>query len=62
MVKATKQRRFTVSLDEGDYVALRDLSESQKPKLNLQYLVRLAVKNLLEQHAAEQLSFPLEHR
>jgi hypothetical protein len=49
-----------VSLDESDYVALRQLGESQKPSLNLQYLLRLAVKNLLDQHAANQLSFPLD--
>jgi len=62
MVKASKQKRFTVSLDEADYAALRELGESQKPSLNLQYLVRLAVKNLLDQHAAKQLSFPLDRR
>jgi hypothetical protein len=62
MANAAKQKRFTVSLDESDYAALRDLGESQKPSLNLQYLVRLAVKNLLDQHAAEQLSFPLNRR
>jgi hypothetical protein len=62
MTKAAKQKRFTVSLDEADYAALRDLGESQKPSLNLQYLVRLAIKNLLDQHAAKQLSFPLDRR
>jgi hypothetical protein len=60
MAKPQKQKRFTVSLDESDYVALRQLGESQKPSLNLQYLLRLAVKNLLDQHAANQLSFPLD--
>ena len=62
MAKAAKQKRFTVSLEEADYTALRELGESQKPSLNLQYLVRLAVKNLLDQHAAKQLSFPLDKR
>ncbi|RWG42966.1 ribbon-helix-helix domain-containing protein [Mesorhizobium sp.] len=55
----SQQKRFTVSLDQADYEALRELAEAQKPPLNLQYLVRLAVRNLLEQHAAKQLSFPL---
>jgi hypothetical protein len=60
MVKASQQKRFTVSIDQVDYDALRALAEAQKPPLNLQYLLRLAVKNLLEQHAAKQLSFPLD--
>lgn len=62
MAKPPRQKRFTVTLDEADYVALRELGEAQKPPLNLQYLVRLAIKNLLEQHANEQLSFPLDWR
>lgn len=62
MAKPPRQKRFTVTLDEADYVALRELGESQKPPLNLQYLVRLAIRNLLEQHANEQLSFPLDWR
>lgn len=62
MARRSKQKRFTVSLDEADYTALRDLGESQKPNLNLQYLVRLAIRNLLDQHAAKQLSFSLDQR
>lgn len=53
-------KRFTVSLDPADYAALRALGEAQKPPLNLQYLLRLAVKNLLDQHATKQLTFPLD--
>jgi hypothetical protein len=59
MPNVLRYRRFTVSLDERDYKALRKLGESQKPPLNLQYLVRLAVRNLLDQHAGEQPSKPL---
>jgi hypothetical protein len=62
MAKASEQKRFTVSLDEADYAALRKLGEAQKPSLNLQYMVRLAVKNLLDQNAAKQLSFPLDRQ
>lgn len=60
MSRSTQQKRFTVSVEQADYDALRELAETQKPPLNLQYLLRLAVKNLLEQHAAKQLSFPLD--
>lgn len=62
MPKSTKQKRFTVSLDAADYESLRTLAESQQPSLNLQYVVRLAVRNLLDQYAANQLSFPLDRR
>ena len=56
MPNVPRYRRFTVSLDERDYKALRKLGEIQKPPLNLQYLVRLAVRNLLDQHAEKQTS------
>ena len=59
MPKARQQKRFTVSLDAADHQALLELGQAQRPPLNLQYLVRLAVRNLLDQHAAKQLSFPL---
>jgi hypothetical protein len=55
-----KHKRFTVSIDRADYEALQELGQSVKPPVNLQYLVRLAVRNLLEQHAARQLALPLE--
>ena len=54
------QKRFTVALDTADYDALVELSRSANPPVNLQYLLRLAVRNLLEQHAARQLTFPLD--
>jgi len=58
----THQKRFTVSVDQADYDALRNLGRAVSPPVNLQYLMRLAVRNLLEQHAAKQLTFPLERR
>ena len=62
MAALTQQKRFTVSVDQADYDALVALGQSVNPPLNLQYLVRLSVRNLLEQYADQQLSFPLEHR
>jgi hypothetical protein len=56
MPNVSRYRRFTVSLDESDYKALRELGEGQKPPLNLQYMVRLAVRNLLDQRAGERTS------
>ena len=52
------QKRFTVSLEESDYVALGELGRSVTPSLNLQYMVRLAVRSLLDQHESAQLPFP----
>ncbi|PAQ02003.1 hypothetical protein CIT25_11350 [Mesorhizobium mediterraneum] len=62
MAGLTQQKRFTVSVDRADYEALQELGRSVSPPVNLQYLVRLAVRNLLEQHASKQLTFPLERR
>lgn len=60
LTKAEKQKRFTVSLDAADYDALRAIADDHRPPLKLQYVVSVAVKNLLERHATKQLSFPLD--
>ena len=62
MARLNHQKRFTVSVDQADYDALQDLGRAVSPSVNLQFLVRLAVRNLLDQHAAKQLTFPLERR
>ncbi|MHB8388897.1 MAG: hypothetical protein ACYDBH_04850 [Acidobacteriaceae bacterium] len=41
-------KRFTISLDTGDYEALRKLAEAQRPPLPLQYVVRLAIRRFLD--------------
>lgn len=62
MTEAKQQKkRFSVSLDQGDYEALRALAEGHRPSLKLQYVVNVAVKSLLERHAAKQLIFPLDN-
>ena len=62
MARLKHQKRFTVSVDQTDYDALQDLAQTVSPPVNLQYLMRLAVRNLLDQNAAKQLTFPLERR
>lgn len=62
MVRLGHQKRFTVSVDQADYEALQELGRTATPPVNLQYLMRLAVRNLLDQHAAKQLTFPLGRR
>jgi len=59
MVKATQQKWFSVFLGSEDYEALYALAEERCSPLTLQYIVSVAVKNLWERHATEQLSFPL---
>lgn len=49
MPRLKSPKRFTISLDAGDYDALRKLAEAQRPPLPLQYVVRLAVRRFLEQ-------------
>jgi hypothetical protein len=53
------RKRFSVSLDPVDYEALQRLGSAQRPPLKQQYLVELAIKDLLDRHATKQLSFPL---
>lgn len=62
MAGLTHEKRFTVSIDKADYDALMELGRSSSPPVNLQYLLRLAVRNLLREHASNQLTFPLERR
>ncbi len=57
----TSRKRFSIALDVADYEALQKLGAAQRPPLKQQYLVELAVRNLLDQYANEQLSFQLKH-
>jgi len=56
----SKRKRFSIALDLADYEALQKLGAAQRPPLKQQYLVELAVKNLLDQYMNRQLSFPLK--
>lgn len=59
MTRVLEMKRFTVALDDADYTALRALAQRQKPTVNLQYMVRLAVRDLLEHHGESQLPLKL---
>ena len=61
MVRAKQQKRFSVSIDMADYATLRALAEGHRPPLTLQYVVNVAIKDLLERHASKQLAFPLDN-
>ena len=53
------RKRFSVSLDPADYNALLRLGAAQRPPMKQQYLVELAIKDLLDRHTDTQLPFPL---
>jgi hypothetical protein len=61
LTKSVSQKRFTVSLDNEDYASLRAIADGHRPPLKLQYVVNVALKNLIERHAARQLDFPLDN-
>lgn len=60
LTKSKNQKRFTVSVDADDYASLSALADGHKPPLTLRYVVNVAIKNLLKQHSASQLTFPLD--
>ena len=54
MVKETRQKRFTVSLDADDYADLRALADGHKPPLKLQYVMGVAVRQFLDRGRKRQ--------
>lgn len=60
MPKTTEMKRFTVSLEPRDYEALRRIADAQRPPLSLQYVVRYALQEFLDQHEGRQLTLKLK--
>ena len=60
MPKATEMKRFTVSLEPRAYDALRQVAESQRPPISLQYVVRYALEEFLDQHEGRALTLKLK--
>jgi hypothetical protein len=54
-----RPRRFTVSVSPEDYEKLKELADSHKPRLTLQYVVNYAIRLLLEQAEDPQLRLTL---
>jgi len=52
-------KRFTVSISEEDAERLRVLAENHRPPLSQSYVVRYAVRMLLDRAEDPQLSFQL---
>jgi len=55
-----KKIRFSVSLDNDIYFKLKEVGETQSPKLTLQYLVNYAILNFLDNTENPQLTLGLE--
>ena len=60
MPKATEMKRFTVSLEPRAYDALRQVADSQRPPISLQYVVRYALEEFLDQHEGRPLTLKLK--
>jgi len=58
---SSSKKRLSISLEMEDYDALRALAEGHRPPLSLQYILNVAVKDLLEKHATRQLTLPLDN-
>jgi len=56
MPDPTTLKRFTVSLDAGDYDALCALAQAQRPPLPLQYAVRLAIRRFLDEYEGRAIT------
>lgn len=60
MPKISEMKRFTVSLEPRAYEALRQIAQSQRPPLSLQYVMRYAVEEFLDRHKGRQLTLKLK--
>lgn len=52
-------KRLTVSLDQGIYKRLVDVTEKRKPRLPKRYVIELALKRLLDDLDGGQLELEL---
>jgi len=52
-------KRFTVSLEPAEYEALRQIAESHRPPLSLQYVVRYALQRFIDENREKRLPLDL---
>lgn len=52
-------KRFTVSLEPAEYEALRQIAESSRPPLSLQYVVRYALQRFIDENRGKRLPLDL---
>lgn len=58
----SEKKRFSVTLDEHDYNALKVIADSQKPPLSLQYVVSFALTKFITEHRSNQFELDLNSR
>ena len=60
MPRTNKMKRFSVSLEEGDYAELCRIARTHRPPLSLQFVVRYALQRFFDEHSGKQLRLPLD--
>ena len=62
MTSRPQPKRFTVSLEARDYEQLRQIAQTHRPPLSLQYVVRYALKKLFDEHSDGQLQLTFDQK
>ena len=62
LMSVQNKRRFSVTLDEQDYILLKDIADSQKPTLSLQYIVAFALTEFISKQQSSQFELDLTNR
>ncbi len=59
---AASKERFSVTLNNEDYTALKLIADSQKPPLSLQYIVSYALTDFIAAHKSRQIELDFGRR
>ena len=62
MPEKPQKKRFSVSLEAGEYDELCRLAQMHRPPLSLQYVVRHALQKLFDEHKDTQLQLTIDRR
>ncbi len=54
-----EMRRFTISLDASAYEELKQIAALQRPPLTLQYTIRYALLQFLDENRGQQLKLDI---
>jgi hypothetical protein len=56
------KKRFSVTLGNSEYEALKRIADSQNPPLSLQYVVAFALTEFITKHQSSQFELDLKNR
>ena len=62
MPNKPQMKRFSVSLEVGEYEELFRIAQTHRPPLSLQYVVRYALQRFFDEHRDRQLEMTLDQR